>query len=223
MKNLLPTFTSVLNFFKSAKVIGIISICLIAFFLITTIFTYAPIAIIELQYQSHKFLSETFHVNDLRALIMPQFNFDFSTSSKYPTAGMTIPKLYVDEPIIFNVDPQNRSQYMAALKVGIAQAAGTNLPGYQGLGYYFAHSSSPENVIQYNAVFYLLGKLQVGDEVDIWHNGQKHVYRVYTSQITSPDDLNFLHQTYDRETIVLQTCWPPGTTLKRLLVFARSE
>src|SRR5258706_500914 len=46
-------------------------------------------------------------------------------------------------------------------------------------------------------------------------------FKVTDSKITSPDDLSFLHQVYNTETIVLQTCWPPGTTLQRLLVFAR--
>ena len=202
------------------KGMTIISALLIGFFVISTVVTYTPIVIVETQYRYHEFLTSFFHVNDIRALIMPQFNFDFVTT-KYPTAGMTIPKLYMDEPIIFNVDPQNRPQYMAALKQGIAQAAGTNLPGYPGLGYYFAHSSSAETVSQYNAVFYLLGKLQTGDEVDIWKDGQKNQYVVYDSYVTTPDDLRFLNQTYDHETIVLQTCWPPGTTLKRLLVFAK--
>ncbi len=202
------------------KGMTIISTLCIAFFIISTIVTYTPIVVVEAEYRYHEFLTNYFHVNDLRALIFPKFNFDY-LNTRYPTAGMTIPKLYMDEPIIFNVDPQNRPEYMAALKTGIAQAAGTNLPGYPGLGYYFAHSSSAETVSQYNAVFYLLGKLKVGDEVDIWKDNQKNQYVVYDSYVTTPDDLKFLNQTYDQETIVLQTCWPPGTTLKRLLVFAR--
>lgn len=198
----------------------IISSLLILFFIISTVLTYAPIVIVEAEYRYHQVLTQFFHVNDLRALVLPQFDFDY-LDTKYPNAGMTIPKLYMDEPVIFNVDPQNKPQYMASLKTGIAQAAGTNLPGYPGLGYYFAHSSSAETVSQYNAVFYLLGKLQTGDEVDIWKDGTKNRYIVYNSYITTPEDLNFLKENYSQETIVLQTCWPPGTTLKRLLVFAR--
>lgn len=176
--------------------------------------------IVETRYQYKNFLQEFFGVNDVRALIMPQFDFDY-VNTKHPISAMTIPKLYMDEPIIFNVDPQNKEQYMAALKHGIAQAAGTNLPGYPGLGYYFAHSSSAETVSQYNAVFYLLGKLEKGDTVYIWRDGEKHQYEVYDAYVTTPEDLRFLNQDYERETIVLQTCWPAGTTLKRLLVFAK--
>jgi sortase (surface protein transpeptidase) len=41
--------------------------------------------------------------------------------------------------------------------------------------------------------------------------------------VTNPDDVSFLNQPYDQETIVMQTCWPPGTTSQRLLVFAERK
>ncbi len=201
--------------------ITLIPILLVIFCIVSLLATFGPIMLVESEYQYHKALNNTFHVNNLQALVVPKFNIDFSTS-KNKNYGMTIPKLYMDEPIIFNVDPQNRPAYMAALKHGIAQAAGTNLPGYPGLGYYFAHSSSAESVSQYNAVFYLLGKLEKGDEVDIWRDGERYQYTVYDTKITTPEDVSFLQPpTDDSEIIVLQTCWPPGTTLKRLLVFAK--
>ncbi len=199
----------------------LLTVLLLGVFVISILLTYGPIVVVETQYRYHKVLTEVFHVSDLRALVIPQFNIDFSTS-RYKNFGMTIPKLYIDEPIIFNVNPQNKPEYMSALKKGIAHAAGTNLPGYPGLGYYFAHSSSAETVSQYNAIFYLLGKLEKGDKVDIWRDGEKYEYTVYDSKVTTPDDMSFLKPpTDDSEIIVLQTCWPPGTTLKRLLVFAK--
>jgi len=180
-----------------------------------------PVAIVEVTYDYHKVLADFFNVTDIRGLIMPQFKVDLKGALSQNTYnGITIPSLFIDEPIIYNVDPNNQSEYLAALKKGIAHASGSSFPGAGGLGYYFAHSSTPAFVQQYNAIFYLLGKINIGDEVYIWHEGQRFDYRVYAKQITDPTDLTFLHVKYDTETIVLQTCWPPGTTLQRLLVFA---
>ena len=202
--------------------LSVASIGLILFFVISMVWTYAPIAWVELSYQSNKVLHEVFHANSLQELILP--NIDLSAMGvKNRKLGMQIPSLYLDEPIIFNVDPHDKNAYTTALKKGIAHAAGTDLPGYEGLGYYFAHSSEVDFHNQYNAVFYLLGKLKENDEVILWQDDNHYNYRVRSTKITSPNDVSFLNQTYERPTIVLQTCWPPGTTQKRLLIFAERE
>jgi len=202
--------------------LSILSVALIFFAMISMFLTYAPIVQVETVYEYHHILQTYFHVTDLRSLFIPDFHVDLSTT-KYPEFGMNIPNLYLDEPIIINVDPNDKTQYLAALKKGIAHAAGTQLPGNPGLGYYFAHSSSPDLVAQYNAVFYLLGKLKPGDEVDIWFKHQKYTYRVTKLKETAANDVSFLQDRYDQETIVMQTCWPAGTTARRLLVFAVRE
>ncbi len=201
----------------------VIAVSLSVFFLwlLTVV---VPVAFVELNYQYHKMLADFFSVSDIRGLMIPQFRLDLKgASSKYTVNGITIPAVFVDEPVIYNVDPNNTAAYTAALKIGIAHASGTSFPGGGGLGYYFAHSSTPAFVAQYNAVFYLLGKLNTGDEIFIWHEGQQHDYRVTSKEITSPTDVSFLKRSYSGETIVLQTCWPPGTSAERLLVFAAKE
>jgi LPXTG-site transpeptidase (sortase) family protein len=202
------------------KILSLLSFSCFAVFLISTVITYAPIVKVEANYRYKKFLHNTLHIDNISAFFIPSIHFDLSSKSKYPQYGMFIPSLFMDEPVIFNVDPNNKDEYLPALKKGIAHAAGTQVPGNVGLGYYFAHSSSPDLVNQYNAVFYLLGKLQKGDEVDLWFNGQKYVYEVTELKETSPNDVSFLSQKYTKEMIVLQTCWPAGTTQRRLLVFA---
>lgn len=199
------------------------AICL-SIFLLWLLSVVLPVASIELRYDYRKALADVFHVSDVRGLIMPQFKLDLTGYSSVNTVnGITIPSLFIDEPVIYNVDPNNTAAYLAALKIGIAHASGTAFPGSGGLGYYFAHSSTAAFVRQFNAVFYLLGKINMNDEVYIWHEGVRHDYVVYDKQITVPSDLSFLHRDYPSETIVLQTCWPPGTTLQRLLVFAREK
>jgi len=210
------------QFLRNPIVLSGLSIFFLLFFVISMILTYGPVVRVEAQYRYNKVLREVFHVTDLRSLILPNINFEIITA-KNRGFGMEIPSLYLDEPIIFNVDPHDKNVYQAALKKGIAHAAGTELPGYSGLGYYFAHSSEPDLRNQYNAVFYLLGKLQPGNEIFIWRDQLKYNYVVTETQITAPTDLSFLEREYERPTIVLQTCWPPGTTQKRMLVFAEQR
>jgi LPXTG-site transpeptidase (sortase) family protein len=204
------------TWFISALSGGLIGICLIWLSL-----TYIPVFIVEIQYQSFVIVKNIYGVTDLRELVLPQFSaLDLHGASKYQAYGITIPSLNLDEPVIFNVDPNNKLAYSAALKQGIAHASGTAFPDSPGLGYYFAHSSSPELRTQFNAVFYLLGKLETSDDIYIWHDQEKYAYRVTEKRVTSPDDVSFLQTPPDTEKIVLQTCWPPGTTSQRLLVFA---
>jgi LPXTG-site transpeptidase (sortase) family protein len=185
------------------------------------VLTLAPVLLVEGKYQYRKVLGDIFHVKSLRSLILPTLRFaDLQGQSKHQDYGITIPTLFLDEPVVFNVDPNDKPAYTAALKKGIAHASGTGFPDNPGVGYYFAHSSSPELRTQFNAVFYLLGKLQAGDDIYIWHEQKRHHYIVTEVKETDPSDVSFLNQPYPEETIVLQTCWPPGTTQRRLLVFA---
>lgn len=198
----------------------------LSFIVLSVIFAYfllsvvIPILTVELTYQYRRVLHNVFAVSDIRGLILPQFRVNLA-SGTYTKDGISVPAIFVDEPVVYNVDPNNKTAYMAALRRGIAHAAGTSFPGSGGLGYYFAHSSTPDVVRQYNAVFYLLGKLNAGDKIYLWHDGSQVTYVVTSKRITAPDDLSFLYQNYPTETIVLQTCWPPGTTLNRMLVFAQ--
>ena len=102
--------------------------------------------------------------------------------------------------------------------------AGTVFPGVGGNIYLFAHSTDAFwNVGRYNAVFYLLKELSNGDEIDVFYNGVRHKYIVYNKSIADPSEVRYLTEVVPYEKLTLQTCWPPGTTLKRLLVFARPE
>jgi len=206
----------------TACVVTLASILTVLIFLYWLLSVIIPVAIVEANYQYQKILRDVFKTTDIRGLIMPSFRIDLTGfTSKYKVNGLTIPAIFVDEPAVYNVDPNNEKSYKTALKKGIAHASGTSFPGAGGVGYYFAHSSFPDVVSQYNAVFYLLGKLKVGDDIYIWHDGKRGEYKVYKKIETEPGDVSFLTADYDTETVILQTCWPPGSTVRRLLVFAK--
>jgi LPXTG-site transpeptidase (sortase) family protein len=136
--------------------------------------------------------------------------------------SIVIPKIDAKAKIIPNVDPANEAQYKSALKKGVGHAAGTKFPGSNGPIFLFAHSAStPTDIIQYNAVFYLLKELQEEDQIIVFFTGQKFVYQVIEQFVTTANDIQWLTHQDNQEKLVLQTCWPPGTTQKRLIVIAK--
>ncbi len=136
--------------------------------------------------------------------------------------GIVIPKINANAKVIANVNPGKYDEYIAALKRGVAHAAGTVYPGQVGNSFLFAHSvGNFWEVNRWNAVFYLLRELTPGDEVDIFYQGRRFVYVVYDKKVVAPTETGYLAAQANFPMLTLQTCWPPGTTLNRLLVFAR--
>lgn len=138
--------------------------------------------------------------------------------------SIVIPKIGANSRIIPNVDPANYNEYMGALRMGVAHAAGTVFPGMNGNVYLFAHSTDYFwNVGRYNAVFYLLKELEAGDEIDVFFEGKRFIYIVAEKRIVKPSEVEYITQPTTEEQLTLQTCWPPGTTLERLLVIAKPK
>lgn len=138
--------------------------------------------------------------------------------------GIVIPKIGANAPIFPNVDAGKPDIYLPALRNGVAHALGTVFPGVTGNIYLFAHSTDAFwNVGRYNAIFYLIKELENGDEIDVFYNGARHIYRVVNKLVVDPSEVRYLTDDLPYEQLTLQTCWPPGTTLKRLLVIARPE
>lgn len=135
--------------------------------------------------------------------------------------SIVVPKIAANAKILANVDSTDEKKYLPALEKGVAHAQGTAFPGEGGHIFLFAHSTDYFwNIGSYNAVFYLLGKLEKGDEVNIFYKGQRYVYKVIDKKIVDPKQVEYLTRKSNKEFLTLQTCWPPGTTFKRLLVFA---
>lgn len=177
---------------------------------------YWPVAQIEIAYLSDRIGSVRYVTEDVPyntfVKVLKPVNTDFS---------IIIPKIAAVAPIVANVDSQNKDQYLRALRRGIAQAKGTAFPGETGNVYLFAHSTDAfYNVGKYNAVFYLIGKLSKGDEIFVYYKDRKFKYIVNRVKVVNPDEINYLAGSTDKNTLTLQTCYPPGTTFKRLIVIA---
>jgi len=140
--------------------------------------------------------------------------------------GLVIPKIFVNVAVTENVDASDADKYQSALRRlgGVAHAAGTAVPGEMGAVYIFGHSTDFNfNVERFNAVFYLLNKLEKDDVIIVSYDDVLYKYRVGEKKIVSPKDISEIVNPNSRHKLVLQTCWPPGTTWKRLLIIARPE
>lgn len=152
---------------------------------------------------------------------------DINASTEFITPtdtnfSIVIEKLNANAKVVANVDPGNEREYSAALARGVAHAKGTNFPGEKGNIYLFSHSTdAPWNIVRFNAIFYLLRELEPGDRVVMFYQDKRYDYIIYDKVIADPNDVSYLTNKYDASVLTLQTCDPPGTLFKRLIVRAK--
>lgn len=137
--------------------------------------------------------------------------------------GIVIPKIMANAKVIAKVDPFNANEYQRALTKGVAHAENTAYPGHAGNTFIFAHSSVDWFIAnRYNSVFYLLHKLEKGDKIEMYYEGEKYTYEVSDKKFVNAGDVSYLKNfTQNTSTLTLMTCWPPGTTYKRLIIQAK--
>jgi LPXTG-site transpeptidase (sortase) family protein len=138
--------------------------------------------------------------------------------------GIVIPKISANAKVIADVDPNDSKVYQKALTEGVAQASGSALPDEPGNVFLFSHSGQDFlEANRYNAVFYLLGKMEVGDEIFIFYQTQKMSYKVREKKVVAATDVQYMAKESQKNTLTLMTCWPAGTTWKRLIVIAEKN
>lgn len=136
--------------------------------------------------------------------------------------SLIIPEIGINIKVEDSVDLANEKNYQNILKTGVAHAKGTALPDESGTIYIFGHSTDyPWNISQFSAYFYPLRYLEKGEEIIIIYQGENYLYKVTEKKVADANELDYLVSTVNEERLVLQTCWPPGTTWKRLIVIAR--
>ncbi len=198
--------------------------------LVSFIFMFGPIAQAEARYRIDKLMGvkraiPNVYTSEGQDLASSFASLKTSSDNIVPVStdfGIVIEKINANAKIIPNVDPGNEAAYTQALAQGVAQAAGSTEPGKPGNLYLFSHSTdAPWNVVRYNAIFYLLRELEVGDRVVIFYQNRRFDYIVFDKAITDPSDISYLTNRYDSSVLTLQTCDPPGTLLHRLIVRAK--
>ncbi len=133
---------------------------------------------------------------------------------------LSIPKIHAYSEVVENVDPWNEATYREALKKGVAHAKGTYMPGENKTIFLFAHSSgAPWELTHINTIFLRLGSLEKNDTISIDYKGKRFIYKVIEKREVYPQETDYLKK-LDKNVLIIQTCTPMGTSLKRLLVFA---
>lgn len=144
-----------------------------------------------------------------------------ATKPQYTDFHLVIPSLNIAAPVILDVDGGNKTAYFKALQSGVAHFAGTAKPGENSNIFIFGHSSYySSDPGKYKTIFVSLGDLKKGDEIDLWYNLKEYKYFVSNINQVAPNDVSVLRPT-SSEQLTLMTCWPPGTTTKRLIVVSK--
>jgi len=150
-------------------------------------------------------------VDEAGAPITP-VNTDFS---------LVIPKIGVNAAVIANVDPAKPAEYKEALLQGVAHASTSFTPDQNGTVYLFSHSTNYEWFVKdLNAIFYLVKNLEKGDSIVLFYQGKRYTYRLTDKKVVKPSNVSYLVPTAGKKSLILQTCWPPGSVAERLLIFA---
>lgn len=184
---------------------NLIATLLIVVALIIPIKTYSPVLKAEISYQLNKNKSEFQETKPV------DNNF-----------SIIIPKINANAKVVRNVNPYEPKEYQKALTQGVAHASGTATPNQKGNVFIFAHSATNwYQANQYNAVFYLLNKLEKGDTITLYFENIPYNYFVDEIKFIKPTEVDYLSNKQNNSTLTLMTCWPPGTTLKRLVVVAK--
>lgn len=133
------------------------------------------------------------------------------------TPTLTIPKINVSAPVVFEPSIAEAA-VQKALESGVVHYGNTANPGQAGNAVLFGHSSNDwDKPGNYKFIFVLLEKLAVGDTYTIDYKGTRYEYQIYERSIILATDVHVVAPTSD-PTSTLITCWPTGTSQKRLIV-----
>jgi len=140
-----------------------------------------------------------------------------------PKIGKNIPLVDVGINSSFDFD-HIENIFMRELEKGIVRYPGTAKPGEKGNSFIFGHSSNyPWMKGEYNSVFALLDELSFGDEIIVYFNQKKFTYIIKEKKVVKPGNVKVLDRNPEKKELSLMTCWPIGTTINRLIVFAELQ
>lgn len=135
--------------------------------------------------------------------------------------ALIVPAVGINTTIVPGVNPASKTGYLDALKQGVAHSQTSYYPDEAGTVYLFSHSTNYEWFIKdLNAVFYYLKNIEPGEVIVIMYMGNRYTYQIREKQVVSASEISYLVPQKGSRNLILQTCWPPGSTWKRMLIFA---
>lgn len=141
-----------------------------------------------------------------------------------PAVQITIAKLSIQAPMVWSQSADENAM-LSDLQNGVSHFYKTAAPGQNGNAIISGHSSNYAwDKGNYNHIFKDLNNLQSGDGVTVKtteSNGRviTYAYKVTDKFTATADDQKIFADT-PTPTLTLTTCWPIGTSLKRLIVKA---
>lgn len=136
---------------------------------------------------------------------------------------LTIEKVGIKRARVFtDVDVSSPANYQEILRQGLGHVKNTSYPGQWGSTFIIGHSALPffYNPENYETIFSKLDTLVVGDKTLVEFGGKNLSYRVVSSKIVAdwkrPENI----LSGGGYKLILMTCYPPGLTLRRLLITA---
>ncbi len=128
-----------------------------------------------------------------------------------------ISRLGIRAPLVM-ASGTTQKQLNESLNQGVIIYPGSALPGQNGELVLSGHSSIfPWVKTQYGQVFTLLDKLQAGDTVSVIYNHRQYDYQITGQEVLNPNQVKIAESA--TPALKMTTCWPIGTSAKRLVVY----
>ncbi|MDR0608000.1 MAG: class E sortase [Candidatus Peribacteria bacterium] len=145
-----------------------------------------------------------------------------------PTKRLIIPAINMDVPLIQSsiktYEDFTAGDFDTELENGVVKYPTTPDPGERGNAFFFGHTSQEYwKYNRYGTVFRNIPKLVPGDRIQIVREGKLYEYKVVTTEIVPPKQVNTTYEKYaslEKEYITLMGCYPIGRSDKRMMVFA---
>ena len=215
--------------FQKRSLLASVANLLIGIGAVILLLDFVPVAVDEISYQIRRFRSVEYSVdttegkkaNDLfSALLNGSEVLDVEPTNK--DFAVVIEKIGVNAPVVKNVSVTEKDEYFKALDKGIAHAITSSTPDRGGNTYLFAHSSiNFWQIGKYANIFNLLRKLDNDDKINVFYEGKRYQYAVIGKEVVAGFNTYPLTRQVLEPIVTLQTCYPPGTTLNRLVVTAK--
>lgn len=147
----------------------------------------------------------------------PTYAFIPATDSTTNSYTISIPSLKIEKAIV-RLDSDD-------LSLSLVHYPQTALPGQNGSPVIFGHSTLPQffDPQNYTSIFSTLPTIKLGSSIFVTSNGIKYTYKVSNIYQVKPNQVEVLRQEFNKKTLKLITCVPPGTKLKRLIVEAELQ
>ncbi len=136
-----------------------------------------------------------------------------------------IPKIWKNIPL---VDIKNRviswqselnDIFMKELENWVIRYPGSAKPGEIWNSFIFWHSSNfPWIKWEFNDVFALLDKVTYDDDIIVYYNQKKYIYKIKKKNVIAPGNVSVLKPKHNNKELSIMTCRPIWTTLNRLVV-----